>query len=82
MEDFVGLVIAVCLTLLCVPVLQWLERREPGGPGMPAEAAERFTGAETVVVLDPDLAEVFPDSESVNRALRALCEQQSHGPVA
>lgn len=25
-----------------------------------------------VVVLDPDVAQVFPDSESVNQALRAL----------
>ena len=71
MENLVALVIAVCLPLLWVPVLQRFERREPG-----------FTSAETVVVLDPDLAEVFPDSESVNRALRVLCEQRAHGPAA
>ena len=29
-------------------------------------------GRGNVVVLDPDVARVFPDSESVNQALRAL----------
>jgi hypothetical protein len=28
----------------------------------------------TVVVLDPDVAKAFPDSESVNRALRLLLD--------
>ena len=28
----------------------------------------------TVVVLDPDVAKAFPDSESVNRALRLLVD--------
>lgn len=27
-----------------------------------------------LVMLDPDVAEIFPDSESVNRALRVLAE--------
>ena len=34
--------------------------------------AERFGPDVTVVVLDADVAEAFPDSESVNEALRAL----------
>lgn len=34
--------------------------------------AARFARGSYVVVLDPDVAQVFSDSESVNRALRAL----------
>lgn len=33
---------------------------------------ERFGQGTNLVLLDPDVAKVFPDSESVNRALRAL----------
>jgi Trm5-related predicted tRNA methylase len=34
--------------------------------------AERYAQLTNVVLLDPDVAEVFPDSRAVNRALRAL----------
>lgn len=34
--------------------------------------AKRYRAGSNVVVLSPDVAEVFPDSESVNQALRAL----------
>lgn len=34
--------------------------------------AERYAEGTNIVMLDPDVAEVFPDSESVNNALRAL----------
>ncbi len=34
--------------------------------------AERYEQGSNIVVLSPDVAESFPDSESVNRALRAL----------
>lgn len=34
--------------------------------------ASRYAEGTNVVVLDPDVARVFPSSESVNRALRAL----------
>jgi hypothetical protein len=34
--------------------------------------AGRFVQGAKVVVLDPDVAEVFADSESVNQALRAF----------
>lgn len=34
--------------------------------------APRYAEGSNVVVLDPDVARVFPSSESVNRALRAL----------
>jgi hypothetical protein len=36
--------------------------------------AERYARGTNLVLLDPDVAEVFPDSASVNRALRALAE--------
>jgi hypothetical protein len=38
-----------------------------------------------VVLLDPDVAEVFPDSAAVNRALRALAgiiKERSQAPAA
>jgi hypothetical protein len=34
--------------------------------------ATRFAQGTNVVMLEPDVAEVFPDSESVNAALRVL----------
>lgn len=36
--------------------------------------AARYAEGSNVVVLDADVAEVFPDSASVNRALRAIAE--------
>ena len=42
--------------------------------------AKRYAEGSNVVVLDPDVASVFPDKESVNEALRALAtilEQRS-----
>jgi hypothetical protein len=36
--------------------------------------AERYVQGVNIVRLDPDVAAVFPDSESVNEALRALVE--------
>ena len=40
--------------------------------GVRGKYAGRFPKGSNVVVLDPDVAQVFPDSESVNQALRAL----------
>ncbi|HEY0407447.1 MAG TPA: hypothetical protein VGC89_17065 [Pyrinomonadaceae bacterium] len=40
--------------------------------GARGKYAARFARGSQVVVLDPDVAQVFADSESVNRALRAL----------
>ena len=36
--------------------------------------AERYAEGSNVVMLDPDVAKVFPDAESVNQALRALAD--------
>jgi hypothetical protein len=40
--------------------------------GVRGKYASRLEKATTMVVLDPDVAEVFPDPKSVNNALRAL----------
>jgi hypothetical protein len=40
--------------------------------GMRGKYAGRLPKGCNVVVLDPDVAQVFPDSESGNQALRAL----------
>ncbi len=40
--------------------------------GVRGKYAERYARGTNVVVLDPDVARVFSDSESVNQALRAL----------
>jgi hypothetical protein len=40
--------------------------------GVRGKYAARFAQGSHVVVLDPDVAQIFSDSESVNRALRAL----------
>ncbi len=39
-----------------------------------AKYAARYREGTNIVVLDPDVAEVFATSEAVNRALRALLE--------
>lgn len=40
--------------------------------GVRGKYAARFACGSNVVVLDPDVAQVFTDSASVNQALRAL----------
>ena len=40
--------------------------------GVRGKYVGRFAKDSNVVVLDPDVAQVFTDSESVNQALRAL----------
>jgi hypothetical protein len=42
--------------------------------GVRGKYAARYAEGTNVVLLDPDVWEVFPDSESVNRALRALVQ--------
>jgi hypothetical protein len=43
--------------------------------GVRGKYAGRFAQGSNVVVLDPDVAQVFTDSESVNQALRGLIVQ-------
>ena len=40
--------------------------------GVRGKYADAYAEGTNVVLLDSDVAKVFPDSESVNRALRAL----------
>jgi len=42
--------------------------------GARGKYADKFAEGCNVVVLDPDVANLFPDSESVNDALRTLAE--------
>ena len=42
--------------------------------GVRGKYSQRYEEGSNVVVLDPDVAVVFPDSDSVNRALRALVD--------
>ncbi len=42
--------------------------------GVRGKYAQRYAEGTNIVVLAPDLARIFPDSESVNRALRLLVE--------
>jgi hypothetical protein len=38
--------------------------------------AKQYAEGTNVILLDPDVAKAFPTSESVNKALRALIQQQ------
>lgn len=40
--------------------------------GIRGKYAERFRAGTNVVVIDPELTQAFPDSKSVNEALKAL----------
>jgi len=42
--------------------------------GVRGKYVQRFAQGSNVVILSPDVAEIFPDSESVNTALRLLVE--------
>lgn len=42
--------------------------------GVRGKYAKRYEKGSNIVVLDPDVAKVFPDRESVNKSLRALAK--------
>ncbi len=42
--------------------------------GVRGKYAKRFSEGSNVIVLDPDVASIFPDSKSVNDALRAIAK--------
>jgi hypothetical protein len=42
--------------------------------GVQGKYAKRYAEGTNVVVIDPDVAEIFPDHDSVNQALRSLAE--------
>lgn len=51
--------------------------------GVRGKYAQRYAEGSNVVVLSPDVAEAFPDSASVNRALRSLIARNEvrHDPT-
>lgn len=44
--------------------------------GVRGKYAKQYADGTNVVVLDPEVAELFPTSESVNKALRKLIENK------
>jgi hypothetical protein len=42
--------------------------------GVQGKYAKRYAEGTNVVVIEPDVAKVFPDHDSVNQALRSLAE--------
>ena len=53
------------------PALEMLDEYD-FSKGVRGKYAKRYAEGTNVVVLAPDVAEFFPDSDSVNAALRAL----------
>jgi hypothetical protein len=49
-------------------------RREDFGPMMRGKYAARLRESSNIVVLDPEIAEAFPNAKAVNDALRGLLE--------
>jgi hypothetical protein len=45
--------------------------------GVIGKYAKQYAEGTNIVVLDPDVAKVFPDSAAVNQALREIIEQRS-----
>ena len=54
--------------------------------GVRGKYADRFARGTSLILLDSDVAEVFPDAEAVNSALRALAgiirDRAQHAPAA
>jgi hypothetical protein len=50
--------------------------------GVRGKYAERFAEGTNLVLLDPELAKIFPDSQAVNEALRTLVRigRRGNGP--
>jgi len=47
-------------------------RRDELGPGVRGKYLEAYRSGNNLVLLSPDVAEVFPTDDSVNEALRAF----------
>jgi hypothetical protein len=52
------------------------------GKGVRGKYVERYRAGTNVVLLDPDVAKAFPDSETVNEALRLLMKIARSYPAA
>jgi hypothetical protein len=42
--------------------------------GVVGKYAKQYAEGTNIMLLDPDMAKIFPDSEAVNQALRALAQ--------
>jgi hypothetical protein len=42
--------------------------------GVQGKYAKRYAEGTNVIVIEPDVAKIFPDHDSVNQALRSLAE--------
>ena len=51
---------------------QEMQREYDFSHGVRGKYARRYAEGSNIVVLDPDLAKVFPTTDAVNKALRAL----------
>ncbi len=52
-------------------------RRKDLGAGTRGKYYDDYREGTNIVLLDPDVAKAFPDSKSVNQALREYLEQRS-----
>ena len=50
--------------------------------GVRGRYADRFGGGRNIVVLEPDVAKVFKNSDAVNQALRGVIEERSKTKAA
>ena len=50
--------------------------------GVVGKYYERYLEGTNVVLLDPDVAQAFPDSESVNRILRRVLRDRRKGGIS
>jgi len=48
--------------------------------GVRGKYANRYRQGTNIVLIEPDLHKIFPDSESVNRALRRFAEEHQMSP--
>lgn len=62
--------LACALRAQCDVLLSW----DDFSQGVRGKYAARYSDGANVVILDPDIAKVFPDSAAVNKALRALLD--------
>jgi hypothetical protein len=46
--------------------------------GVRGKYAKKYHQSSNIVILDPDVAARFPNSEAVNQALRSLTRMQEH----
>ena len=44
--------------------------------GVRGKYAKQYADGTNIILLEPDVAKAFPDSESVNKALRSLIQQK------